>query len=488
MEEYEVPAGWVHCQLGDVTLPVDKVDQKANPKREIAYIDISGIDNKTNQIVDTKVYKLAEAPSRARQIVKTGDTVFSTVRPYLRNIALVPEKLDGEIASTGFSVLRAANGIDPSFLFFKATSQVFVDALTRVQYGASYPAVNDAQVRSQPLLLPPLPEQQRIVDKIETLFAELDKGEEALRAVQKLLARYRQSVLKAAVTGTLTADWRAANPPTETGQGLLARVLRERRENWQGRGRYEEPIEPNTDGLPELPNGWTWTSLDQLLQTGLANGRSVPDAEIGFPVLRLTALKAGAIDLKEHKVGAWDAQAASNFLVHQHDVLVSRGNGSKRLVGLGGIVSEPAGGVAYPDTMIRIALLLEFVSATWFVKIWNGPFMRSQIEKSAKTTAGIYKINQGDIRSFVVPLPPLAEQVVMDTLVDEKVAQMSVAAGWCATELKRSAALRQSILKDAFSGRLVPQDPSDEPADKLLERIRGRASAPASGKRRRAAA
>src|SRR5690606_36481298 len=170
----------------------------------------------------------------------------------------------------------------------------------------------------------PLNEQRRIVEKIETLFARLDKGEEALRDVQKLLARYRQSVLKAAVTGALTADWRAENAHRlEHGRDLLARILQTRRETWQGRGKYKEPAAPDTTDLPELPDGWVWATVEQVLKAALSNGRSVPDAAEGFPVLRLTALKDGRIDLSERKVGAWDAASAEAFLIEQGDILVS---------------------------------------------------------------------------------------------------------------------------------------------------------------------
>src|SRR6266540_2415163 len=113
------PKGWASCPIGAVLLPVDKIDPQSDPDRQVRYIDISSIDNVANRIGETKSFRLKDAPSRARQIVKTGDVLFSMVRPYLRNIAAVCSEFDQQIASTGFSVLRAAEGIEPAFIFYR---------------------------------------------------------------------------------------------------------------------------------------------------------------------------------------------------------------------------------------------------------------------------------------------------------------------------------------------------------------------------------
>ena len=144
--ENGLPKGWAECSIGQVTLPVSKIDPKGEPDREIDYIDIASIDNTRQVIGQVKRYQLKDAPSRARQIVRSGDVLFATVRPYLRNIASVPNDYDQQIASTGFSVLRPAEDICPGFLFYKAISRDFVNALTGAQYGVSYPAVKDEQV------------------------------------------------------------------------------------------------------------------------------------------------------------------------------------------------------------------------------------------------------------------------------------------------------------------------------------------------------
>lgn len=362
---------------------------------------------------------------------------------------------------------------DPDFLTWYLRAQNFRLLKDCAKHGTTVASIDTDRLKKFSVPVAPVNEQRRIVEKIETLFARLDKGEEALRDVQKLLARYRQSVLKAAVTGQLTADWRAENAHSlEHGADLLARILQTRRKTWEGRGKYKDPAAPDTSDLPDLPDGWVWASVDQLLRAGLSNGRSVPDATEGFPVLRLTALKDGSIDTSERKIGAWDAKSAASFLIERGDILVSRGNGSKQLVGRGGLVADDTDPIAYPDTMIRIPILLYYLSSSWFLQLWNSPFMRRQIENVAKTTAGIYKINQTDIRNFKVPLPPLAEQEEVAAKVDEAFQKIGVLQNWCETELTRSAALRQSVLKDAFAGRLVPQDPADEPAAALLARIK----------------
>lgn len=482
-------------------MPVATVGTLGVADREIAYIDISSIDNIANRISEPKRLKLSEAPSRARQIVQAGDVLFSTVRPYLRNIARVPGALDGQVASTGFAVLRAAEGIVPAYLFYKAISRDFVAVLTGEQYGVSYPAVKDEQVRAQPFELPPTREQHRIVEKIEELFSELDKAVESLTLARAQLKTYRQSLLKAAFEGKLTADWRAANPdklePLET---LLARIRAEREaryeqalSDWQtavaewcaGGEAGRKPRKParqtdieiveNEKALAALPAGWIWCKVEGLLAEPLTNGRSVKDKAGGFPVLRLTALQGGRLNLAEFKEGDWTREDAEAWLVKEGDFFAARGNGSKHLVGIGSLALQVSAAVAYPDTMIRISVDNEIIDREYFAAVWNSRFVRRQIEAAARTTAGIYKINQPHICDFVIPLPLREEQSAILSRIAPALSEVDHQETDIDTALAKTNALRQSILKKAFSGQLVPQDPTDEPAAALLARLREQA-------------
>ena len=205
----ELPRGWAWATIGEVTQPIEKVKPEEHPDTQFAYLDISSIDNQVNKVVEPKAYYGSEAPSRARQLVRADDVLFSTVRTYLKNIALVPEIYDGQIASTGFSVLRSESGISSKYLFYFSLTDQFVNPLSKLQRGTSYPAVRDSDVRAQPVPLPPLPEQHRIVVKIEELFTQLDAGVAALERAQAQLTRYRQAVLMAANLGD-DADTTAA--------------------------------------------------------------------------------------------------------------------------------------------------------------------------------------------------------------------------------------------------------------------------------------
>ena len=143
---------------------------------------------------------------------------------------------------------------------------------------------------------------------------------------------------------------------------------------------------------------------------------------------------------------------------------------------------EKPGSIAFPDTFIRVRINSNICDVNYLSLLWNSHSLRSQIERSARTTAGIYKINQGDICSFVIPLPSVEEQKEIIYQLEDVLSKISNLENSCETELVRSETLRQSILKKAFSGKLVAQDPDDEPASIRLERIQAKKAADSSSK------
>ncbi len=285
--------------------------------------------------------------------------------------------------------------------------------------------------------IPPEREQQRIVEVIEEQFSRLDAGIESLERAKRNLAWLRASILATAVGGKLLA-------PVAAGESSGARS----------------------------GDDWCETTVEQVLSEPLSNGRSVKDAEKGFPVLRLTALRNGKIDLSRRKTGDWTQAEGAPFVVRRGDFLISRGNGSLHLVGRGGLVADDPDPVAFPDLLIRLRPNLSVLDPRFLGVLWESPVIRRQVEAAARTTAGIYKISQRDIRRFVIRFPAIDEQRRITAEVERRFSILDAMGQVIEGGLKRAAGLRLAILREAFAGRLVPQDPSDEPAAALLERVR----------------
>ena len=196
---------WEEVPLKKCCLPVIKRKDSKDPSEKFLYLDIASIDNKTNKIIEGTPYRGDTAPSRARQIVQKDDILFSTVRTYLKNIALITaSKYDNQIASTGFCVIRANQKmLLPHFIFYKTLSDAFLSSLNAKQRGSSYPAVRNGDVLSSIIDLPSLPDQKAIVKKIETAFAFADKAQAAIIGALEQAKQLKQSILKRAFEGKL---------------------------------------------------------------------------------------------------------------------------------------------------------------------------------------------------------------------------------------------------------------------------------------------
>ncbi len=225
-----LPEGWAWATLEEVT--VKKVEQ-VRREGPLTYIDIGAIDNDSKQV--TEPNELGEAdkvPSRARQLVEQDDVLVSMTRPNLNSVAKVPGRLHGAIGSTGFDILRAVE-IEPEWLFSTVKTHEFVYAMSAIVQGALYPAVRPGDVRAYRVPIPPNAEQTRIVSAIESLQSRSSRARVLLSEVGPLVDQLRQSVLRNAFSGKLTADWRKQNPNAEPASELLTRIRTERKERWE---------------------------------------------------------------------------------------------------------------------------------------------------------------------------------------------------------------------------------------------------------------
>jgi type I restriction enzyme S subunit len=310
-----------------------------------------------------------------------------------------------------------------------------------------------------PLPLPPLALQERIAAKLDELLTEIEDGEEELRRARQELETYRKSLLKAAVTGELTADWRSANPLKETGEQLLNRILNERREGWAAdpknrAKRYREPGAPSL-GLPRPPQGWAWASIDQLIYE-LKNGISTKPGRVppGSPILRISSVREMQVNAADLRYLAPDVDA-SEATVRTGDLLFTRYNGSPELVGVCGRYrgTEP---LAYPDKLMRARVVAAECDLPDFLEIAaNAGVTRQFLAAHTRTTAGQHGVSGDTVKRAPVPVPPLDELRRIVHLVQVNLAQREQLLHDASAIAGSSTLLRQSVLAAAFRGELV---------------------------------
>ena len=166
---FELPSSWIWVRGKSVFMPMEST----KPTSDFVYIDVDAVNNKINIIDNPKLLKQKSAPSRATRKLHKNDLLFSMVRPYLKNIALVSEKYKNAIASTGFYVITPSIGYKPMFLFYLMLSNYVIDGLNSFMKGDNSPSINNCHIENYLYPLPPLQEQQRIVAQIEKLFEQL---------------------------------------------------------------------------------------------------------------------------------------------------------------------------------------------------------------------------------------------------------------------------------------------------------------------------
>ena len=457
-----LPLGWTPTTVGE--LIASGVDQGGpTGDSQFLYIDISAIDNSLKRITESRWLPVSDAPTRARQRVRIGDVLVSMTRPNLNAVGIVGTEHQAAVASTGLHVLRPCDGVKPRWLFYLVQTTDFVRAMSGLVLGVLYPAVRPKDIRSYPVLLPPTPEQDRIVAEIETQFTRLDAAVAALKRVQANLKRYRASVLKAACEGRLVPTEaklaRREARSYESGEELLVRIGPN-----SNRG-----VKPESGPHTTLPDGWTWTCLGQLKEFSLYGPRFSSDdyAETGVFVLRTSDIsEGGKVDISAAPRMRLSAKDLQRYRLKRGDLLMTRTGSLGTLAVFDDEVEAIAG--AY---LIQYRLHTPAETVKFAYCCLKSP---AGLTRLVRGGAGVGRpnLNEPTISAIPLPLPPLAEQRRILDEVERRASvidEVDVEVEKC---MQRAGNLRQEILARAFQGRVVPQNQSDEPAKLLLERIR----------------
>jgi type I restriction enzyme S subunit len=357
---------------------------------------------------------------------------------------------------TTYFIDRFPQNLEPRYLFRSLSFQNLPD----LDRSTAVPGLNRDDLYAIQLPLPPLPEQRRIVEKIERLLEQSRTAREALDRIPPLLKRFRQSVLAKAFRGELTER----DPSDEAASVLLERIREERRRKWEevlrARGKdsrktkFVEPEPPDTSGLPELPQGWVWTAMGDGIAT-MKNGIYKPPSFYGegTPCLRMYNILSGRIVMKDIKLMRLEPSEVDEYGLLPGDVLVNRVN-SRELVGKCAVIPGGLGDLVYESKNIRLRVREAVALPEYVMYAINSRIVRDVVELRAKQTVGMATINQTDIQSWPLPLAPLSEQRRIIAKLEATFGQAETIEQTVAQSLRRAEQVDQAMLARAFRGEL----------------------------------
>lgn len=465
----ELPKGWANCNLVDFcSLNMGQSpDSSTYNDRKLGLPFYQGKTEFGN--IHPEPVKYCSYPMKIGDI---GDVLLSVRAPVGPTNLLNHKACIGR----GLAAIKPLGQIESKFILYLFRS--IEKELSSKGAGTTFKAITKEFLCDIKFKLPPLPEQQRIVAKLEELISELDAGVKSLKAAQQQLKVYRQAVLKWAFEGKLTEEWRKKQNKLLT-VDELHELIKKERENKQKelcmKPKEVSPIqEDEMATLPELPSVWTWLKLCSLADIvgGITKGRDFKGKKtIKLPYLRVANVQDGYLDLREMKEIELLEEEKKKYLLEVNDILYTEG-GDKDKLGRGTIWNGEISECVHQNHIFRARIYGEVIIPKYIAYYSQTKIAKNYFYKRAKQTVNLASINMTVLSNLPVAIPSAEEQGQVVQEIESRLSVCDKMEETIEQSLTKAEVLRQSILKNAFEGRLVPQDPNDEPAEKLLERIR----------------
>lgn len=500
-----LPSGWEVAYLTEliatdgVLSDGDWVESKdQDPDGDVRLVQLADVGDAEYRDRSKRFLTSAKAAELRCTFLEIGDLLVARLPEPLGRVCRFPGDSRRCVTVVDVCIIRPGDGsVSPQWLMYVLNSPWVRGRIAVKKAGSGRIRISKKNLTGIPLPIPPWAEQERIADRMDELFTDLSAGVAALERVKRNLSRYRAAVLHAAVTGRLTEAWRKERGPAdEPGPKLLERILAERRRQWEERtldkyekngkkppknwkSRYPEPADPKPlidgDKLPPLPRSWCWASADQLGWVQLGRQRSPKNRSDKFPTkyIRAANITEDGLDLSDVLDMEFQPHELEVYRLIEGDIVLSEASGSATQVGKPAVWRDELPDCAFQNTVIRLRPTVvgsEYLY-TFFLYCY-----RCRVFATVAGGVGINHLSADKFSRIPVALPPMAEQAAIVEAVHEKLSQIDALEGEVERGLRRAGRLRQAILKAAFEGTLVPQNPGDEPASVLLERMRSEAA------------
>ena len=422
------------------------------------FIRTQDINRNRLSLDDVAFVALPERVEGKRSLVKKGDLLITITGANVGKVAVVDFDPPEAYVSQSVCLVRLKNPELARFVQLQLIARKGdKSALEAMAYGLGRPVLNLENIRAAPVLVGPPALHAQIVAEIDKQFSRLDEAVANLQRVKANLKRYKAAVLKAAVEGCLVETEasiaRREGRDYETGEQLRQRILKARRGQWSGRGKYKEPLAHYPCDLPNAPEGWAWCSVDEASAEtliGLDRGRDQQRTEaVGVPYVKMNNVTMDGDVLTDELVyvDASDEERA-RFHLALGDLLFNTRN-SVELVGKVGIVRTVPAGAVFNNNLMRLRTP-DGVSSVFLGYQMCSLGFRQRMEKVKKATTSVAAVYQKDLLPLAVALPPMDEQLRIVAEVDRQLSVIREVEAEVDANLQRAQALRQTVLSKQF--------------------------------------